>query len=210
MRRLELDPTVRNERLTATAAAVLLVLLAVEGITILSIRQLLSAHIVVGLLLIPPVLLKLASTGYRFLRYYLGDDAYVTKGPPHMFMRLLAPLLVVSTLTVLGSGVGLLALGPERHRDVLLGLHKASFVVWFVVMSIHVLVYAPRLRRALQSRNAWSRIGLVTGSLVAGAVLAGVAYSRAGPWLHQAHEHEREGAALTRSVEGPYHASVFR
>lgn len=210
MRRLDLDPTVRNERLTATAAAVLLVLLAVEGITILSIGQLLSAHIVVGLLLIPPVLLKLASTGYRFLRYYLGDDAYVAKGPPHMFMRLLAPLLVVSTLTVLGSGVGLLALGPERHRDALLGLHKASFVVWFVVMSIHVLVYAPRLRRALQSRNAWSRIGLVTGSVVAGAVLAGVAYSRAGPWLHQAHEHEREGAALRRSPEGPNYLSVFR
>ena len=210
MRRLDLDPTVRNERLTATAAAVLLVLLAVEGITILSIHQLLSAHIVVGLLLIPPVLLKLASTGYRFLRYYVGDDAYVAKGPPHMFMRLLAPLLVVSTLTVLGSGVGLLALGPERHRDVLLGLHKASFVVWFVVMSIHVLVYAPRLRRALQSRNAWSRIGLVTGSLVAGAVLAGAAYSRAGPWLHRAHEREREGAPLRRSAEGPYYLSVFR
>ncbi len=210
MRRLELDPTVRNERLTATAAAVLLVLLAIEGITILSIRQLLSAHIVVGLLLIPPVLLKLASTGYRFLRYYLGDDAYVAKGPPHMFMRLLAPLLVVSTLTVLGSGVGLLALGPERHRDVLLGLHKASFVVWFVVMSIHVLVYAPRLRRALQSRNAWSRIGLVTGSLVAGAVLAGAAYSRAGPWLHRAHEGERDGASQRRSPEGSYYLSVFR
>ena len=203
MRRLELDPTVRNERLTATAAAVLLVLLAVEGITILSIRQLLSAHIVVGLLLIPPVLLKLASTGYRFLRYYRGDSAYVEKGPPHIFMRLLAPLLVVSTLTVLGSGVGLLALGPDRHRDLLLGLHKASFVVWLAVMSIHVLVYAPRLRRALQSRNAWSRVGLVTGSLVAGAVLAGAAYPRASPWLNRAHEHEREGAGKLPSRQPP-------
>ena len=61
----ERDPTAGNERLTATAGAILLVLLAVEGVTILSIGQLLSFHIVVGLLIIPPVLLKLASTGYR-------------------------------------------------------------------------------------------------------------------------------------------------
>jgi hypothetical protein len=193
-----LDPTARNERLTATTATVLLVLLAVEGFTILSVRQLLSVHIVVGLLLIPPVALKLLSTGYRFLRYYAGDDAFVAKGPPHIVMRLLAPLLVVSTLAVLGTGVALLAFGPENHRDLVLGLHKASFVVWFFVTSLHVLVYAPRLPRALRAGNAWSRLGLVTGSLLAGAVLAGSAYSLAGPWLSRAHDHqEREGAYLS-------------
>jgi hypothetical protein len=182
---MELDPTAGNERLTATTATVLLVLLAVEGFTILSIRQLLSLHIVVGLMLIPPVALKLASTGYRFLRYYTRDPAYVAKGPPHIAMRLLAPLLVVSTLTVLGSGVALLALGPAHHRDLLLGLHKASFLVWFVVTSVHVLVYVQRLPRAVLARDAWARVGLVTGSLLA-LVLAGAAYSLASPWLHRA------------------------
>src|SRR3954451_15996069 len=142
---LEREPTAGNERLTATVGAILLVLLAVEGVTILSIGQLLSFHIVVGLLVIPPVLLKLASTGYRFLRYYAGDRDYVAKGPPHLLMRLLAPLLVVSTLTVLGSGVLLLAFGPGQHRDLLLGVHKASFVVWGVLFGLHFLVYAPRL-----------------------------------------------------------------
>lgn len=200
---VERDPTAANERLTATTATVLLVLLAVEGFTILSVRQMLSVHIVVGLLLIPPVALKLASTGYRFLRYYTGDAAYVAKGPPHLAMRLLAPLLVVSTVTVLGTGVALLALGPERHRDVVLGLHKASFLVWFVLMSVHVLVYAPRLPRALLSGNAWTRLGLVTGSLVAGAVLAGAAYSLASPWLHRAHEHERAAAGHFRVLRLP-------
>ena len=101
--RRQRDATAGNERLTATTAAILLVLLAIEGVTILSIRQLLSLHIIVGLLVIPPVLLKLASTGYRFLRYYAGDRDYVAKGPPHLLMRLLAPLLIVSTLTVLGK-----------------------------------------------------------------------------------------------------------
>src|SRR5437773_1065539 len=99
MRLPERDPTAGNERLTATVGAILLVLLAVEGLTILSIRQLLSPHIVIGLLVIPPVLLKLGSTGYRFVRYYAGDRDYVVKGPPHLVMRLLAPFLVVSTAT---------------------------------------------------------------------------------------------------------------
>ena len=194
---MERDPTAGNERLTATTATVLLVLLAVEGFTIVSVRQMLSVHIVVGLLLIPPVVLKLASTGYRFARYYLGDAAYVAKGPPHIAMRLLAPLLVVSTLTVLGTGVALLAFGPAHHRDVVLGLHKASFLVWFVLMSVHVLVYAPRLPRAVLSSHSWSRVGLVAGSVVVGAVLAGAAYSLAVPWLHRAHEHEAKAPHVT-------------
>src|SRR5215831_4587670 len=197
---MEPDQTAGNERLTATTATVLLLSLAVEGFTILSVGQMLSVHIVVGLLLIPPVALKLASTGYRFARYYLRDAAYVTKGPPHIAMRLLAPLLVVSTLTVLGTGVALLALGPDHHRDVVLGLHKASFLVWFALMSVHVLIYAPRLARAVLSSQAWARIGFVAGSVAAGAVLAGAAYSLAGPWLHRSHDREHEGAGRYFSV----------
>lgn len=198
---MEDAPTDANERLTATTATVLLVLLAVEGFTILAIGTFLSIHIVVGLMLIPPVVLKLASTGFRFLRYYGGERAFVEKGPPHVVMRLLAPLLVVSTLTVLGTGLGLLALGPHRDRDLLLGLHKASFIAWFAVMSIHVLVYAPRLPRAVLSRGAWKRFALVASSVGAGAILAASTYSLAGPWLHRDldfdHDHGRESVALT-------------
>lgn len=193
------DPTAGNERLTATIAVVLLLLLAAEGVTILSIRPLLSPHIVIGVLLIPPVALKLASTGYRFLRYYTGNAAYVAKGPPQLAMRVLAPLLVVTTLTVLGSGVGLLVLGPDSHRDLLLGLHKASFVFWFFLMSAHVLVYAPRLPRLVLAGNGpGRRAALVVSSLAAGAALAGAAYSLAGPWLHRPHERGREDAVAAR------------
>ena len=63
-------------------------------------------------------------------------------------------------------------------------LHQASFIVWLVVTGLHVLLYAARLPRAVLARQAWSRIGLVAASLVAGAVLAGGAYSFAAPWLH--------------------------
>jgi hypothetical protein len=197
------DPTAGNERLTASTAVVLLLLLAAEGFTILSIRPLLSAHIVIGLLLIPPVALKLASTGYRFLRYYARDPDYVAKGPPHILMRVLAPLLVVTTLTVLGTGVGMLALGPRHHRDLLLGLHKTSFVLWFFLMAVHVLVYAPRLPRlVLSGRSIGRRTALVASSVAAGALLAGATYSLAAPWLHdRGHGHEGERAA---------YLSVFR
>ena len=192
------DPTAGNEGLTATTAVVLLVLLAAEGVTILSIRPLLSAHIVIGLLLIPPVALKLASTGYRFFRYYTGDAAYVDKGPPHVVMRLLAPLLVLATVAVLATGVGLLVFGPENHRDVLLGLHKASFAAWFGLMSIHVLVYAPRLTRLVSARGALAqRATVVASSVVAGAMLAGAAYSLASPWVHHDRDRDRERAAAS-------------
>jgi hypothetical protein len=59
-----------NARLTGTVGVVLIALLAVEGVTILFIRPLISMHVFVGLLLVPPVALKLASTGWRFARYY--------------------------------------------------------------------------------------------------------------------------------------------
>ena len=72
-----------NARLTALAGAVLLVLLAVEGATILFLRPLLSVHVFVGMLLLGPVALKLASTGYRFVRYYTRQRASTSrKGPP--------------------------------------------------------------------------------------------------------------------------------
>jgi hypothetical protein len=52
-----------------------------------------------------------------------------------------APILVISTLVLFGSGVALVA-RPERGT--VLALHKASFVVWFGAMTIHVLSYALR------------------------------------------------------------------
>src|SRR6516164_3578640 len=70
-----------NARLTGATAAVLLVLLAAEGATVLSVRSLLTLHVFIGMLLVPPVLVKIGSTGWRFVRYYRGSPAYRRKGP---------------------------------------------------------------------------------------------------------------------------------
>ena len=67
-----LGGTEGNEILTGATAVVLTLLLIAEGVTIVLIGDLLSAHMFIGMALIPPVLLKLGSTGYRFARYYAG------------------------------------------------------------------------------------------------------------------------------------------
>ena len=81
-----------NARLTASNAVVLLVLLAAEGVTILRVRDLLTPHVFIGMVLVPPVLLKMASTGWRFARYYRGVPAYQRKGPPPLLQGLAAAI----------------------------------------------------------------------------------------------------------------------
>jgi hypothetical protein len=157
-----------NEKLTAVTGALLLVGFAVEGLTILSIHRLLFLHFLVGLLLIGPVLLKIGSTTYRFVRYYAGSLPYVRKGPPSPVLRLLGPLVVLTSVAVIGTGTVLALVGRNATW---LFLHKASFVLWFGVMTVHVLIYAPRLPTMLTSRAG---PGSGAGTAVPG---------RAGRWL---------------------------
>ena len=184
-----------NERLTAATAVVLVVLLAALGVTILSIGPLIWWHVLLGMLLIPPVLLKLGSTGWRFIRYYRRAPEYVRRGPPLLPLRLLAPLVVAATLTVFGTGVALLVVGPGG--GVLVGLHKASFVVWLVVTAVHVLAHLRRIpglvgadwrRQPIppESRvpgTLWRRL-LLAGTVVMGAVVAIATIRYAQPWVH--------------------------
>lgn len=125
-----------NTRLTATNGMLLTLLLFVEGVTILDVRGLITAHMFVGLVLVGPVLLKLATTGYRFARYYTGHAAYVHRGAPSPLLRVLGPLVVVTTVAVIGTGIALLGRDPESSGT-LVSWHKATFVVWFFVMAVH-------------------------------------------------------------------------
>jgi hypothetical protein len=133
-----------NERLTWITGLVLIVLLVVIGVTILRIGQLISVHLFVGLLLIGPVALRMASTGYRFVRYYTKDPVYRRKGPPELILRLTAPILVLSTVGVFVSGMILMFEG-RAHRDPMLLIHKASFILWGVVFAVHVLGHLPEI-----------------------------------------------------------------
>ncbi len=194
-----------NERLTAATGVVLVVLLAALGVTILSIGQLVWWHVLLGMLLIPPVLLKLGSTGWRFYRYYTGDREYVRRGPPLLPLRLLAPVVVAATVGVFATGVALLVVGPGTHGFVVL-LHKASFVVWLGATAIHVLAHLsklPRLgfadwrRRPIPaerevSGTLWRRL-LLAGAIVAGAVVAVATIQYSHPWVAWMATHHHHG-----------------
>lgn len=173
LKRLLLGGSAGNEQLTLVLAAVLLLLLAVEGATILQIRSLLSVHAFVGMLLIPVVGLKIVSTGWRMARYYLRGEEYVRRGPPHLLLRMLvAPVLLLSTVVVFGTGVALLAL--DQTHGTLVGLHKAGFVVWIGAFALHVLAHLLRLPRLwrLPVHGAALRLAVVTLAVVAGVTLA--------------------------------------
>jgi hypothetical protein len=198
LRRLTAGGTTGNEQLTAAAGVLLIALLVPLGVTILRIGPLLGAHMFIGLLLIPPVLLKMASTGYRFVRYYTRSPSYRRKGPPALVMRELAPGVVLSTSVVFASGVALLLLGPSS-RGWLLTVHKASFFAWIGFTAIHVIGHLPALARAIRARGETGapaspgvsgrdgRLMSLIGVVVAGLVLAILYIPQFTPWLHAHH-----------------------
>ncbi|GHO54454.1 hypothetical protein [Ktedonobacter robiniae] len=184
---------VGNERMTALAGVVLLVLLLIELISSVSLHAGMAIHIVVGVLLSCPLLVKLASTGYRFLRYYTRAPAYVRKGPPSLPRRLLAPLLVVTTLLVVGSGMGLVVTGPT-NAGLLMRLHDLSVLLWISLIALHVGAYlwrAPRLvaddwrkpsdRSLISGRKI--RLGVNIGAGLSGAVVAMILFPGVAPWV---------------------------
>lgn len=179
-----------NEKLTAMTGALLLVGFAVEGLTIVEIHRLLFWHFLLGLVLIGPVLLKIASTVYRFVRYYSHSAPYVSKGPPSPVLRVLGPLVILTSVAVLGTGVMLAVAGRGGQW---MFLHKASFVLWFGVMTVHVLNYAPRLPRLLGARTEYggravtvpggaARWLLLAASLAVGVGVAAVTMHLSASW----------------------------
>jgi len=172
---------VGNERLTAGVGIVLLVLTVVElGTILFGVHRFMSLHVFVGFVLIPLVLLKLGSTGWRFARYYTGNRAYILRGPPRISMRLLGPLLVAATAVLLASGVAMGILHGHA-LTVARRLHGPASVIWIVLVAVHVLVY---LKGALVSssedvvpssrasvRGASARAYLLATSVVSGVVI---------------------------------------
>jgi hypothetical protein len=212
-----------NARLTAWLGTLLLALFLVELATLLDVRSLLSWHIVVGVLLVPPALAKTASTGWRIVRYYTGHPAYRKAGPPPMVLRVLGPLVVLTTLAVLGTGLALVALGPDAGRTALftvlgfrvtvLTLHQGTFLVWAAATGLHTL---GRLLPALRILGGPSATGnAVPGGQVRGVVLftsvlvaaltAVLVLDASGAWLttdlHQHREPGTRSRPVTTTIE---------
>lgn len=189
--------TVGNELLTTVTGAALIVLLAIVGVTILRIGPLLSVHMFVGVILLGPIALKLASTGYRFTRYYTHNLRYRAGGPPATPMRLIAPVVVLTTVVVMASGVALLLGGPQS-RGTFFTIHKLSFFLWVAFTALHVVGHLPDLWSGLQQDYGASarlrgappgrsgRALALASALILGLVLAVIALSlpQFGSWLN--------------------------
>jgi hypothetical protein len=188
-----------NARLTAWIGLLLLPLFAAELVTLLSLEGLLSWHIAIGVILIPPALVKTASTGWRILRYYAGAQVYRQAGPPPLVLRVLGPLVVLTTLSLLGTGVVLLLVGPSGAFTPLvtvagqpisvLTLHQASTIAWAVATGLHVLGrLVPAVHLAMNSgprqdppAGGWLRTCVMASTLALAALAAVLALSL-GHW----------------------------
>lgn len=171
-----------NKSLTALVSLVLLMLIIVELVTSAFLHIWLPAHTVVGVLLAGPLLLKMGATGWRFLRYYTRVPAYVRWRPPPLVLRVLGPVLLVTTLVMVGSGIGLVVAGPLQS---LLLTHVFSALLWLPLIAVHSLAHILQASRSIAadwSRRQGSRfpVGRVWRL---GTNLGALAFGVIGAWL---------------------------
>jgi hypothetical protein len=206
-----------NARLTAWTGLLLLALFLAELVTLLDVRGLLSWHIAIGVVLIPPALLKTGTTGWRIVRYYAGNEPYRAAGPPPLVLRVLGPLVIASTLAVLGSGLALIFLGTAASERSLVNLpglglsmlmiHKATFVIWAVCTGLHTLgrlVPAVQLTIVRRTVPGGIRRGSALATVLAVATLSALvilSLAATGAWRTQPHRpgrHDRGQITSTR------------
>ena len=178
-----------NERLTALVSLVLLVLIVVDLVTSAVLRNWLPAHTFVGVLLAGPLLVKMSSTGWRFLRYYTRALAYVRRGPPPLVLRVLGPVLLITTVVMVGSGIGLVVVGPIQ---LFLLTHVFSALVWLPLIVVHSVAHIRQIpsrladdwtprRGSREERERGLRLGANLGVLLLGIIAAVLLFPAATP-----------------------------
>lgn len=207
-----------NAKLTAWLGLGLLLLFLVEGVTLLSLHSMLGVHIFVGAVLVPLLIAKTLTTGWRIVRYYLRRSEYVEAGPPPLLLRLLGPLVVLTGLAVLGTGLALIATGPATAFDPIfsvaghglspLNLHKVAFVLWLVFTTIHALTrLIPAAQLVVGATPARARVPgrvlrtavllaiVVPASVAVGVVILDLSGSWRGPAPIHFHDRFRKPSA---------------
>ena len=191
----------RNARLTVDAALVLLILFAIQIATvIIGVRTHLSLHVVIGLILVPPLLIKISAVSWRFLQYYRHNEEYRRRGAPPPLLRLLGPVLVVVTLVLVGTGVAQFLAPNEFNgpRGAIYDAHVASFVIWVPLVLTHVVRHAKDVRRLARRDLRRVTREAVSGATVRQAiVLTGLAVGLALALSLVGHVHTYLNVPLT-------------
>jgi hypothetical protein len=169
----------------------LILLIAELATVVLGAASVLSLHAAIGLILVPPVVVKLASTTWRMVNYYLGTAAYTHRGPPPALARVLGPILSLTIVLVLASG-GALILGPSSLHQTALQVHKVTFYLALLLIVAHLAMHLTqplglaardwvnRRGATLLVRATWTGI---IGSVLLGARLALTIAGHAEPYL---------------------------
>ena len=179
-----------NERLTAINGALLFLLLLALTVTVLFIGPLLPAHFVIGFMLVPPLALKLYSTSYRFVRYYMHDRDFRIAGPPPFALRfLVAPVLVAATLVVMATGIELWGFG-DRFGSWWVTAHIASSVAFMGALFLHLLGHSRQSAAAVvedvlakPAAGTLTRRSVMLGCVILSSVLAAASLTYATPFV---------------------------
>ncbi|MGH7722181.1 MAG: molybdopterin-dependent oxidoreductase [Candidatus Dormibacteria bacterium] len=200
-----------NTRLTSLAGVVLLALVTLQVISALFFALLTynvtlpvgplydvvrPVHFFVGFMLMPLIAIKLASTGYRFSRYYTGKQAYHDAGPPLPLARIIAPALIGSAIILVASGVEMWSYQNQFNLP-WTAIHNVAAFTFVSVVIIHIVLHARDAHRdaaadlagmpaaadpgaAAAPAGAITRRALIGGGIAFGAALGAGASS--WPW----------------------------
>jgi hypothetical protein len=107
-----------------------------------------------------------------------------------LMLRLIAPIVVLSTLALFVTGLELWAFGL-RFGSIWVAAHKLSFVVWLPFTLFHAFSYFNKSADAAAAelsgkarQGALAPRSLLVGSLVAGVVLALASLVYASPFVY--------------------------
>ncbi len=130
-----------NRALTSWTGLLLLPGLTVVALSGLVFGNFWQLHYVAGLSLVPLLVVKLGSTTYRALSYYMRRAIYRAAGAPEWVGRLLAPALIVSTIVAMATGIWMWSQQSEAQPWA--KLHVLSVLAMGACVGLHLLLRTP-------------------------------------------------------------------
>ncbi len=173
-----------NLILTSHAGLIILfglVLLYLSGLAFTPLRP---VHFALGFALMPLLVVKLASTGWRALSYYARRGGYREAGPPWLLPRLIAVPLTGGAALATASGVVLWSQGTDR--GVWAAVHTDSVIALGILTLVHGAVYLRKAFRASGRSLAATAVNrperVIVWALLAALVAGAVATGLEPPW----------------------------
>jgi hypothetical protein len=169
-----------NLILTSHAGLIILFALVLLYLSGLAFTPLRPVHFALGFALIPILVVKLASTAWRAIGYYLHRDAYRAAGAPWLLPRVIAMPLAAAAVLATVSGVVLWSQGTDHGTWA--AIHTDSVIALGVIVLVHLAVYLRKALRASAKSLATTAVNrpervivwALVAALVAGAIATGL------------------------------------